>query len=77
MFGKTFYSTRSKNVPPLLLNLFPGGLMVSEPSFEQFLKCNRIFNFSSLFDLNSKNYPQVHFKNQLFSLNAGFSENLL
>ena len=39
--------------------------MVSESSegFEQFLECNRIFNFSSLFDLNSKNYPQVHFKN--------------
>ena len=53
--------------------------MVSESSggFEQFLECNRIFNFSSLFDLNSKNCPQVHFKNPLFSLKAGFSENLL
>ena len=39
--------------------------MVSEPlgGFEQFLECNRIFNFSSLLDLNSKNCPQVHFKN--------------
>ena len=29
--------------------------MVSKPSggFKQFLECNRIFNFSSLFDLNS------------------------
>ena len=29
--------------------------MVSESlgGFEQFLECNRIFNFSSLFDLNS------------------------
>ena len=39
--------------------------MVSKPSggFEQFLECNRISSFSSLFDLNSKNHPQVHFKN--------------
>ena len=39
--------------------------MVSKPSggFKQFLECNQIFNFSSLFDLNSTNCPQVHFKN--------------
>ena len=38
--------------------------MVSKPSrgSKQFLECNQIFNFSPLFDLNSKNCPQVHFK---------------
>ena len=53
--------------------------MVSESlgGFEQFLECNQIFNFSSLFDLNSKYCPQVHFKNLSFSLKASFSENLL